>query len=100
MPRDVREGVRQDVPANAAAANRHYFWIDPPEPKLAPSGAQRGPLPGGVPVGSMLKEFWLFLKQEKKWWLIPMIVVFVIVGGLVLFTKANAILAPFIYPLM
>jgi hypothetical protein len=51
-------------------------------------------------MGGMLKEFWLFLRQEKKWWLIPMVVVFAVVGGMVLLGHGHAALAPFIYPLM
>jgi hypothetical protein len=44
----------------------------------------------------LLKEFWLFIKEEKKWWLIPFIVVLLLVGVLVL--VAESPVAPFIYP--
>ena len=48
---------------------------------------------------SLVKEFVLFIKHEKKWWLIPLLAVLLIVGGLMLFT-ANSPLAPFIYPFL
>ena len=41
-------------------------------------------------------EFWAFLRQTKKWWLLPIIVVMVMVGGLLVFAQGSA-LAPFIY---
>jgi len=44
------------------------------------------------------KEFWLFLKKEKKWWLVPMIVMLLFLGVLLIFAEGSAI-APFIYTL-
>lgn len=43
-----------------------------------------------------LKELFLFLKERKKIWLIPIIIIFLILGGLVVLTEGTA-LAPFIY---
>lgn len=45
---------------------------------------------------SFLREFWLFLKVRKKFWLAPILIVFVLFGGLLVLTKGSAI-APFIY---
>ena len=47
---------------------------------------------------SLTKEFILFIKHEKKWWLIPLIAVILLVGVLVIFASSSP-LAPFIYPL-
>jgi len=47
---------------------------------------------------SLLKEFMLFIKHEKKWWLIPLVIVLLIVGALVMFAGSSP-LAPFLYPL-
>lgn len=47
---------------------------------------------------SLAKEFILFIKHEKKWWLIPLIAVLLLVGVVVIFASASP-LAPFIYPL-
>ena len=46
----------------------------------------------------LFKEFLLFLKQEKKWWLVPLITVLLLVGALIVFAGSSP-LAPFIYPL-
>ena len=43
-----------------------------------------------------LKEFWEFLKIRKKYWLLPIIIVLVIFGGLIILSQGSAI-APFIY---
>ena len=43
-----------------------------------------------------LKEFWEFLRVRKKYWLIPIIIVLVLFGGLIVFTQGSAV-APFIY---
>lgn len=45
----------------------------------------------------LMAEFWLFIKEEKKWWLTPIIVVLLGVGVLVALTSTGA--APFIYTL-
>lgn len=41
-------------------------------------------------------ELWAYMKQRKKWWLVPVILVMVVVGGLLVFAQGSA-LAPFIY---
>ena len=43
-----------------------------------------------------LKEFWEFLKVRKKYWLIPIIIVLVLFGGLIILSQGSVI-APFIY---
>lgn len=45
---------------------------------------------------SFLVEFWEFVRERKKYWLIPLLVIMLIFGGLVVLTKGTAI-APFIY---
>ena len=45
---------------------------------------------------SFLKEFWEFLRERKKYWLIPIIMVLVLFGGLIILSQGSAI-APFIY---
>ncbi|MCC7181516.1 MAG: hypothetical protein IT177_24270 [Acidobacteria bacterium] len=44
----------------------------------------------------LMGELWGFMKERKKWWLLPVILVMVIVGGLLVFAQGSA-LAPFIY---
>jgi hypothetical protein len=46
----------------------------------------------------LLKEFFLFLKQEKKWWLVPLLAVLLALGTLLVLAQGSSI-APFIYTL-
>ena len=48
--------------------------------------------------GRVLSELWQFLRQEKKYWLVPIVVVFVLFGLLIVFSQSSAF-APFIYTL-
>jgi hypothetical protein len=45
----------------------------------------------------LVGEFWEFLKQNKKWWLLPILVVMLLLGLLVFLGGSGA--APFIYTL-
>lgn len=45
-----------------------------------------------------LKELWMFLRVRKKLWLLPIILIMVLLGGLLLLAKGS-VLAPFIYTL-
>ena len=44
----------------------------------------------------LFKELWAFMRVRKKFWLMPIIVVMVLVGALLVFAKGS-VLAPFIY---
>jgi hypothetical protein len=46
---------------------------------------------------SFLGEFWDFLKHNKKWWMLPMLAIILVMGALVLL--GGTPLAPFIYTL-
>jgi hypothetical protein len=45
-----------------------------------------------------LSELWRFLRVRKKFWLLPVLIMMVVFGGLVVLTKGT-VLAPFIYTL-
>jgi hypothetical protein len=45
---------------------------------------------------SLVRELWAFMRVRKKWWLLPVLVVLFMVGGLLVFAQGSA-LAPFIY---
>lgn len=45
----------------------------------------------------LMGDFWQFLRQNKKWWLLPILLVLLLLGTLVL--VASSALAPFIYTL-
>ena len=46
----------------------------------------------------LLKDLWGFMRERKKFWLAPIIVVLMLIGGLIVLTQGSAI-APFIYTL-
>ena len=48
--------------------------------------------------GRVVLDFWAFLRQEKKYWLVPIVVMFVLFGLLIVLSQSSAI-APFIYTL-
>ncbi len=45
---------------------------------------------------SFLKELWAFMRVRKKFWLLPVIIMMLLFGGLVVLTQGSAV-APFIY---
>ena len=47
---------------------------------------------------SFLSELWAYMRARKKYWLIPILIVMVILGGLLVLAQGSAI-APFIYTL-
>jgi hypothetical protein len=46
----------------------------------------------------LIKELWAFLRERKKLWLLPIIVVMLVIGGL-LIVAHGSVFAPFIYAL-
>jgi len=49
-------------------------------------------------MGPMVLEFWMFLRERKKWWLAPIIIVLMLLSLLIVLTQGSAV-APFIYTL-
>ena len=45
-----------------------------------------------------IKELWLFMRVRKKYWLLPILIVMFLLGGLLLLAQGSAV-APFIYTL-
>jgi hypothetical protein len=46
----------------------------------------------------ILKQLWDFLRVNKKWWLAPIIIMFLLLGLLIFLAQSQAV-APFIYTL-
>lgn len=46
----------------------------------------------------LIKDLWAFMKERKKFWLLPIFVVLVLIGGLIVLAQGSAV-APFIYTL-
>lgn len=63
-------------------------------PDSGPSGNEFEKAGEGQPL-SLAAEFWLFITENKKWWLIPILLVFSLLGVLILLASTGA--APFIY---
>lgn len=47
---------------------------------------------------SFLKELWQFIGERKKFWLLPVLVMSAVLGGLIVLTQGSAV-APLIYTL-
>ena len=47
---------------------------------------------------SFLVELWEFMRARKKFWLMPLMLMLLFLGGLVILTKGSAV-APFMYTL-
>jgi uncharacterized protein DUF5989 len=45
---------------------------------------------------NLISELWAYLRERKKWWLAPVLLLMVLVGMLLIFAQGSA-LAPFIY---
>ena len=45
---------------------------------------------------SIARELWAYMRVRKKWWLLPLVLVLVVVGLLITMAQGSA-LAPFIY---
>lgn len=54
---------------------------------------------GKINVWALLKEFFAFAKQEKKWWLIPLVIVLLLLGVILVFA-ANSGIAWALYPFL
>ena len=47
---------------------------------------------------SFVRELWRYMRTRKKYWLLPILIVMVILGGLIVLAQGSAV-APFIYTL-
>ena len=49
-------------------------------------------------MGEFLSELWAFMRERKKFWMIPIMICLLLLGSLIVFTSGSAV-APFIYTL-
>ena len=49
-------------------------------------------------MGEFVTELWAFMKERKKFWLAPIVIVLVLLSSLIILTQGSAV-APFIYTL-
>jgi len=48
---------------------------------------------------TLVREFWEFMKVRKKFWLAPILIVFVILSAFIILAASSPVAAPFIYTL-
>ena len=81
----------------------HVAAADKKEEMAAPENAKAGDVGedfarrAGESQPGLFREFWDFLRSNKKWWLLPILVVLLLVGCLLFF--GGTVAAPFIYTL-
>lgn len=51
---------------------------------------------GKLEMLSLIGELWSFMRARKKFWLLPIIIIMLALGGLIVLTQGSAV-APFIY---
>ncbi len=44
----------------------------------------------------LLRELWRYMRVRKKWWLLPILLALLLLGGLIVLTEGSVV-APFIY---
>jgi Family of unknown function (DUF5989) len=49
-------------------------------------------------MNEFLLELWSFMKERKKFWMLPIIICLLLLGTLIVFTSGSAV-APFVYTL-
>ena len=89
--KDNRKGVTLAV-MTAAIVRRSRIYRKKPNP---PAKIQHQTKLKGA-IMNLIKELWAFLKERKKFWLFPVIVVMLFLGALIVLAKGSAV-APFIY---
>ena len=78
------------VGACAEAAREHGAAV------LTPSGVHHDIRRRHVAQSGLVGELWAFMRERKKWWLLPILIVLLTLGALLVFAQGSA-LAPFIY---
>jgi hypothetical protein len=51
-----------------------------------------------TPMLELLKDLWAFMRERKKFWMLPIIIVMLLLGALIVLSQGSAV-APFIYTL-
>ena len=49
-------------------------------------------------MGALIREFWEFIRERRKLWIIPILLILLLLSGIITLTAGSA-LAPFIYSL-
>ena len=86
------KGMRGEMPDLARKGLQQFGIVT--------GGIERSPLEYGKTelMIEVLQDLWLFMREHKKFWLAPIIIVMVLIGGLIVLAQGSAV-APFIYTL-
>jgi hypothetical protein len=38
-----------------------------------------------------LRDLWTFFKERKKWWLLPLVLIIIAIGGILIFAESSAV---------
>lgn len=49
-------------------------------------------------MGELFADLWEFMRERKVYWMAPVVIILVLLGGLIILTQGSAV-APFIYTL-
>lgn len=69
----------------------------PPDPAPATDAAQALEVAASARERGAFRDLLAFMAENKKWWLLPILIVLVLIGALLLLAGTGA--APFLYPL-
>jgi hypothetical protein len=47
---------------------------------------------------SIFRDLWIYMRRQRKFWLMPLVFLMVVLGGLIVLSKGSAV-APFVYAL-
>ena len=97
----LRNRAAQCVAGESQGREQNIFMTEPLE-KSTGEPASHSPAPPAPDDGegnpSLVAEFVIFIRENRKWWLIPMILMIAILGLLIV-CGTSTVLAPFIYSL-
>jgi hypothetical protein len=89
MPDEPETSARQEPEPEPSSSEPEP---DPPAQSANSFEAEaEGPAPG------LLTEFWWFIRENKAWWLVPLLLALLLIGAIV--WLSGSAVAPFIYPL-
>ena len=81
---------------NSAFNSAWQRWMKRLKDRNIPRFSERSILKNGSPM--IIKELWKFMRARKKFWLLPIMVILFLLGGLLVLVEGSAV-APFIYTL-
>ena len=81
--------AKERPPKVTSASSRKIFTWNPAPSNFGSNSMNRL---------SIIREFFEFLRERKKWWIAPILIFLILLGGLLIFASSSA-LAPFIYSL-